>query len=270
MIYDIVAYAILMKSQSHRTAQGDSKETRYFEHLRAVTLILSQSHGTDQGNSERTSRRIPTTRSRTWRNPTVLIRAIPRYWLTVENRANGATSQFHRTDQSDSKVIRQDPTKVVVQLSQSHRTAQGNSKGGAGMQDRVEVEVAIPPYCSGQFQAEEAFLTSGTNIFESQSHRTAQGDSKAASHRQPRRCRSCRNPTVLLRAIPRATTCRWSTFCATRRNPTVLIRAIPRRRATTSSRSWRPSRNPTVLLRAIPRTFTRGRLLRISSRNPPE
>ena len=63
--------------------------------------------------------------------------------------------------------------------------------------------VAIPPYCLGQFQVWwEYFLSCYSS--------------------------TCRNPTVLLRAIPRTYTSSRSTE-QPRRNPTVLLRAIPRR-----------------------------------------
>src|ERR1044071_426155 len=44
-----------------------------------------------------------------------------------------------------------------IQKSQSHRTAQGNSKlrsAPRGLPPEEHSAVAIPPYCSGQFQVE--------------------------------------------------------------------------------------------------------------------
>jgi len=92
-------------------------------------------------------------------------------------------SQSHCTDQGNSK----DSSIHLyfdydITASQSHRTAQGNSKVllGTDAQGRHHHLVAIPPHYSGQFQDGEIKYGPSTAL-------------------------AGRNPTVLLRAIPRST-----------------------------------------------------------------
>ncbi len=116
--------------------------------------------------------------------PTVLLRAIPRdaelakvWWVATE-------SQSHRTAQGNSKVVDcESKTHGPFSPSQSHRTDQGNSKAPK----RQRPGSAKPT---------------------SQSHRPAQGDSKAVFTATAVKGPSdvCRNPTVLLRAILSGTT----------------------------------------------------------------
>ena len=83
-----------------------------------------------------------------------------------------------RTPQGNSQealaLLESDPPRT----SQSLRTAQGNSKTASRVSSqRGGKAVAIPPYCSGQFQGSLVFanLTAPNGP---QSHRTAQGNSK--------------------------------------------------------------------------------------------
>ena len=70
--------------------------------------------------------------------------------------------------------------------SQSHRTAQGNSeKDSMFDSSRNGRKVAIPPYCSGQFRT-----------------RDQEGNGNLRNDLESR------NPTVLLRAIPKRRPCR--------------------------------------------------------------
>ena len=167
----------------HRTAQGDSK---FPDAMWAIfPKIPSQSRRTAQGYSK-SSTPSESDMARKGRNPTVLLRAIPRFEATAE--------QFKRL------------------TSQSHRTAQGNSK------------------------EDEFGRATGDATHESQSHRTAQGDSKSAMLVMATTCSyspCSRNPTVLLRVIPRTldlSGISWAIVGG--RNSTVLIRAIP------SSAGW--------------------------------
>jgi hypothetical protein len=110
-------------------------------------FLLSQSHRTAQGNSE-SNETLESTRSPRCRNPTVLLRAIP-----------------------------------------SNRLQLAAYKG--------LVAVAIPPYCSGQFRGTGVVRDiSGMPHYLSQSHRTAQGNSEAegirGSDNQHRRSQSHR------------------------------------------------------------------------------
>ncbi len=114
----------------------------------------SQSHRTAQGNSKATSS------------------------LTRPGRCS--TSQSHRTAQGNSKKIVRSIALLDGPKSQSHRTAQGNSKDSPICWGYAESVVAIPPYCSGQFQVR--LMGSGCCAYGLR-----------------------RNPTVLLRAIPRPT-----------------------------------------------------------------
>ena len=117
----------------------------------------SQSHRTAQGNSKR-------------------IRELPREILP------GSKSQSHRTAQGNSKRRSGgSPRRHGLRRSQSHRTAQGNSKTMTAIRNAAQrYLVAIPPYCSGQFQVLRTKVVQvGLRFKEkSQSHRTAQGNSK--------------------------------------------------------------------------------------------
>ncbi|HEX5716998.1 MAG TPA: hypothetical protein VF179_12615, partial [Thermoanaerobaculia bacterium] len=74
---------------------------------------------------------------------------------------DGKRSQSHRTAQGNSKEEKGGTSYSMFAGSQSHRTAQGNSKGMC-QSDGNEICVSM-----------------------SQSHRTAQGDSKPGSYRPP-------------------------------------------------------------------------------------
>ena len=136
---------------------------------------MSQSHRTDQGNSEQLEQGSLGNLPVLSRNPTVLIRAIPRAYLptdvsnvdydrrnpTVLNRAIPSVehllpgqpagrpkkSQSHRTDQGNSKTFETFGLWDNKEVSQSHHTAQGDSKyncNGSGQGGGTFV--AIPPH----------------------------------------------------------------------------------------------------------------------------
>ena len=190
------------------------------------------------------------------RNPTVLLRAIP-------SRSGSTTSsvrrksQSHRTAQGNSKFCgvfwrASAPRRFA---SQSHRTAQGNSKITTRIPATALNKVAIPPYCSGQFQV-QFVISMVTGQFGSQSHRTAQGNSKIALWIPAGAYMLSRNPTVLLRAIP-SPAFHWQG----RRG--LLRESQSHRTAQGNSKEEYRSilgrkeirRNPTVLLRAIPSSY---------------
>ena len=143
---------LLGMSQSHRTAQGKSKETKSV--FVQMTNDVSQSHRAAQGNSK----------------------------VVVASLGTPADqkSQSHRTAQGNSKTQKEQAETLFLYLSQSHRTVQGdsgrsrissaclssltcrnptlllraNSKARREPGDerrRAREDVAIPPYCSGQF-----------------------------------------------------------------------------------------------------------------------
>jgi hypothetical protein len=118
-------------------------------------FLRSQSHRTAQGNSER--------------------------GLGRPCRSSPIRSQSHRTAQDNSELHEHILDTTRAAMSQSHRTAQGNSevhRFGVLRKREGQETVAIPPYCSGQFRGCAAGLGSTSPC-------------------------SSRNPTVLLRAIPR-------------------------------------------------------------------
>ena len=92
-------------SQSYRTVQGDSKHK--IEGIDQKHYDLSQSYRTDHGNSDP----LQLIRGRTLplrgRNPTALIRTIPRSssLLAPHMVVQTVASQSHRTDHGNSKGI---------------------------------------------------------------------------------------------------------------------------------------------------------------------
>ena len=240
------------------------------------------------------------------RNPTVLLRAIPS-WRGLPTLPPSKKSQSHRTAQGNSKLDDHTLTLATGQEVAIPPYCSGQFQAlFYPTPDNTVRKVAIPPYCSGQFQDHNSRNLSYLVIIPSQSHRTAQGNSKESVKRckrndleyvaippycsgqfqglfgipvPPQTVRLSRNPTVLLRAIPRTTrACSTAPasavaippYCSgqfqgrvaaaphretcARRNPTVLLRAIPRK--STDRRCHEAQgkgRNPTVLLRAIPR-----------------
>jgi len=143
----------------------------------------SQSHHTDQGSSE---------------------------YVTFEAIAHGIVleSQSHHTDQgsSETTTMAKAPLREASK-SQSHHTDQGSSEAseGAWRAGLQNLEVAIPPYRSGQFRGKKDMMKKMGPKKKSQSHHTDQGSSEEV--RQPRNRRSSgssRNPTIQIRAVPRA------------------------------------------------------------------
>ncbi len=219
------------KSQSHRTAQGNSKVVQF--HLPSSFLAKnpSQSHRTAHCNSK--DARLHQSRDgqkADGRNPTVVLRAIP----SPPDPRGGASGSAVAIPPycSGQFQVSGDPQDIaVIDKSQSHRTAQGNSKDARLHQSRDGQKadgrnptvvlraipsppdprggasgsaVAIPPYCSGQFQVSGDPQDIAV-IDKSQSHRTAQGNSKNSLRLRLTSLDRRRNPTVQLRAIPRQT-----------------------------------------------------------------
>ena len=143
----------LSRSQSHRTVQGNSEGE--IASCLDENFNMSQSHRTAQGNSEAVAQRV--------RHAGARDVAIPPYCSgqfreLTERSADGAepaASQSHRTAQGNSELMVDDANLTKAILSQSHRTAQGNS------------ESDVMREWSGSAASEE-----------SQSHRTAQGNSE--------------------------------------------------------------------------------------------
>jgi hypothetical protein len=84
MLFMPVGVVLLVESQSHRTAQGNSKYNHLSAHADRMDPNQSQSHRTAQGNSKQVCSHQHTGGSRIRRNPTVLLRAIPRVHLSPQ------------------------------------------------------------------------------------------------------------------------------------------------------------------------------------------
>ena len=105
-------------------------------------------------------------------------------------------------------------------------------------------------------------MRSTAETIRSQSLRADQGGSQAEGHVQcddrhhaRSAVRESRNPSVLIRAIPRR--CLRKTASQVRsvcRNPSVLIREIPSRTRISQQGEAHEGRNPSVRIRAVPRT----------------
>ena len=124
------------------------------------------------------------------RNPTVLLRVIPRFTSDdLEGVCGWGESQSHRTAQGDSKGASSTASESrTASRSQSHRTAQGNSK-------------------RHQLRERPGWAT------RSQSHSTDQGNSELTNATIPQNYLIGRNPTVLIRAIPRTVMVTRSSSC---------------------------------------------------------
>ena len=181
-----------MKSQSHRTDQGSSK--------------ASSQGAADAGSRSRVA--IPPYRSGQFqaivrcgrprhhdskrRNPTVQIRAVPRQSMPAVTAGTMSTSR------NPTVQIREVPSRsrslIAIRLRMRSRNPTVQIRAVPRLQLRRTpstsiVDVAIPPYRSGQFQASPSSVRQRCRCREqSQSHRTDQGSSKVDQGR-PDACR---------------------------------------------------------------------------------